>query len=409
MENQIIKHSGIDEVIKDMYVLKPFYGYILYRVHRKWDKSIPTACVDNKRNLRINKEFFNSLDYSSKMAIVEHEVLHLALLHISRFHVYIKDPLYRDIANIAMDCAINQLLTFKLNNNDKYVTLQMVEKLVGSKLEPFQHAEYYFRKLLEKRQEIMDKLQKNGSLDKIKKLLKDIGEGHGRMIEGSEDDSGMIDPLSESIMKQILQRAKEVQNEHDRQAGVGAGNYFTSFLPEYVDVDKNIWKRLINRTIGNEPCADKEYIFGKVSRRKNDSYWGYKHLQVSNKVYIGIDTSGSTISEQNLFAGVVAKALRTQEMSATVIQCDYDIQEVKEKVTRISINKNFNVKGGGGTDLTKILDYIEEKERGRKVRLVMLTDGYTPWRNSNSIITTCIYTRDHSKLDNIMYSAVLEK
>lgn len=414
-----MKIYGIDEIIKNMYILKPFYGYILYKIKRSWDSRIPTACVDIHRNLRVNKEFFDKLNMQNKMAVIEHEVLHLALLHIPRFYIYMKDPLYKDIASIAMDCTINQLLTFKIVSQkinlggkedtdmvDSFVSLSSVEKMVGKKLEPLMNAEYYFREMLNKRDEIMEKLKNNSNL---KDMIDQIGQGHDKMFSESVDENGNIDPLTESVMRQLLQSAKEKQDNHDREAGVGSGDYFTKIFPTYISVDKNVWKRLINKTIGNEPSSDKDYIFGKISRRKENCYWGYKHQLVNNKVYIGIDTSGSTQGEQEQFIGVVAKSLKTQGMSATIIQCDWDIQDVAHNVSRISLNKQYTSKGGGGTDLTKILDYIEKAEKGKKARLVLLTDGYTPWRNSDSVITTCIYTKEHDKLDHIMYSAILEK
>lgn len=400
-----MKHNGIDEVIKDMYILKPFYGYILCKVKRFWNNNIPTACIDINRNLSINKEFFDSLCYEDKKAIIEHEILHLALLHIPRFINYIKDPLYKEIANIAMDCAVNQLLTFKMSETLEAdcVTLKSVETLVGKKLKPLMNAEYYFNELMARRDEVMNNIKQD-----VQQMLNNIDKGHQKMIEDSVNEQGTIDPITESILKQILQQAKEKQDEVDRKAGVNMGNYFTSFLPEYITVDKNVWKRLVNKVIGNEPSSDREYVFGKISRRKVDTYWGYKHEFVNNKVYIGIDTSGSTLREQKIFIGAIAKSLRTQEITATIIQCDFDIQDIQTNISKISINKNYKMKGGGGTDLTKILDYIEKQENNKKARLVLLTDGYTPWRKSTSVITTCIYTKDHQQLNNIMYSAVLD-
>ena len=75
-------------------------------------KSIATASTDGK-NILINDKIFSSLRSSEQNAVVLHEVLHLALLHL--FRTNNRNP---EVGNIAADIVVNDLIdlntSFKL-------------------------------------------------------------------------------------------------------------------------------------------------------------------------------------------------------------------------------------------------------------------------------------------------------
>jgi predicted metal-dependent peptidase len=105
--------------------------------------------------------------------------------------------------------------------------------------------------------------------------------------------------------------------------------------------------------------------------------------------------------------GHVCKAVKSCDITIELLVIDTKIQNIYRNVSEISKHKPFKVSGRGGTNLTLGLDYIESQQKGKKCRLVVITDGYTEWRNVPNIITTALYTKEHNVLQGITYSATL--
>ena len=89
-----------------------FFGALMLFATIKESKKIDTACTDGK-DIFFNKSFLESLKSSEQNALMLHEVLHIALLHVQRRQS--RDP---EVWNIAADIVVNDLIlrntTFKL-------------------------------------------------------------------------------------------------------------------------------------------------------------------------------------------------------------------------------------------------------------------------------------------------------
>jgi len=398
----------IDEIIKSLYIKRAFYGYLLSKIKRFYSYSIPTAAISLKRRILINPVFFAILNKDEQMGVLEHECLHLAMLHFKRFFAQMTCVEFKEIINIAMDGAINQISIFPQCKGS--VTYELLVELTKDKdLKKEDTAEYYFKKLMERYDEIMDKIKNDPA---FKKMVEDLMKGHDKSLQDSMNADGTgMDPVMESAMRNILQKAKEYQKKVDRQAGTEPGDSFVRLLPRYVNIDKNIWKRAINHCIGFVPVADTYQVYNRPNRRNKLSNWGNRHVLENNKLYVGIDTSAS-ISDDELeqFLGHISRAIRSCDLAVDLIECDYELQRVTNNIKRMPNAGEVEVHGRGGTDLTKILDYIEATENNKKARLVLMTDGETPFREAPSIDCTVIYTKNHSKLNYncIRYDAPLE-
>ena len=90
----------------------PFFASLMLFAPIVESSSIDTAATDGRRIL-VNNKFFKSLNSSEQNAVMLHEVLHLALLHVLRMNS--RDP---QLWNIAADIVVNDLIdrntTFKL-------------------------------------------------------------------------------------------------------------------------------------------------------------------------------------------------------------------------------------------------------------------------------------------------------
>ena len=391
-------HVDIDQIIKSIYCHKPFYAFVLMELKRVYttDKNLWLTAGSLSKEIIIHKENFAKITYEEKMAVVEHEVLHFALLHFTRFIVQLKSIEFKEIANLALDCAINQMIKLKLPKN--VISLEYVRELCKDpNLLPNESADYYYDAMMKRRDEIKKEIESN---PEMKKLLQAISDGHMKSIEKSCGVDGHIDPIMESAMRSILNNAKEKQDELDRHNGMNKGDYFSKILPSYVtDYKKNLWRNLIKRVIGQTPSAEIEMIYGRINRRIPESLFGNKRLLMNNHIYIVLDSSYS-ISDEHLqaFTGTTSKALKSESLTATMITCDYEVQEVKENVTNISMKREFQVSGRGGTDLTHALDYINKRENGKQCNVLVFTDGETPWKDYPNLKVNVIYTADHTKL-----------
>ena len=83
-----------------------FFGSLMLFAQIEKSKNLPTAATDG-RKIFFNEEFLNSLSSPQQNALMLHEVLHMALLHVTRRQS--RDPY---IWNIAADIVVNDLIDF---------------------------------------------------------------------------------------------------------------------------------------------------------------------------------------------------------------------------------------------------------------------------------------------------------
>ena len=88
---------------------EPYYGFFLIMLNKLWSSKIKTACVGKQGinyQLIISPIFWEELTHLQKMGILKHELLHIAFKHLSIVFKFSD----RQLANIAMDCEINQYI-----------------------------------------------------------------------------------------------------------------------------------------------------------------------------------------------------------------------------------------------------------------------------------------------------------
>jgi predicted metal-dependent peptidase len=412
-ENEQFDYRQLSELIKTMLLGdRPFYGYVLKNFSRKISDEISTAAISqDTMTLYVNAEFMGGLENDvARIQVLEHEVLHVVCNHFIRFEYAWSgknDPndkyglnknSTRMAANIACDCAINQLiLNFILKEG---ITLENFRKHVCAAAEAMQTAEYYIA-LYKNKNEKNDKKNNKSLSDAIDKALKNADESHSFSAKNSNKSSE-----SKAKIKDIIKTAKAYQKDRDAKRGVAPGNSILDVLPKDADTNVDVWKKLVDKLIGDEITVDVETRFGRQSRRHEDSMFYKKRLTAGKKVYIGIDSSGS-ISDNDLskFLGHVNKKLRSNSCTATVFVADTKITNTYENVKYIP-KSGIKIGGRGGTDMTVILDEIEKREKNAtNTRLILLTDGETPWRKSN-VKTSVIYTsKNGGNMSDIYNSA----
>ena len=328
-----------------------FFGALMLFAEVRDTKKIPTAATDGLV-LYFNEDFLFSLSSSEQNALMLHEVLHMALLHVSRRES--RDP---HIWNIAADIVVNDLI--QRNTNFKLPKGAIIDNQFRDK-----SVEYIYEKLL-----------KDESFKSYKLAIADIAT----QIEGERSNAVVDTEIAnvdeiEGYWKDKLEVLKNNYSGDgsDTQGSLpgGISQEINSILEPEVD-----WRHALWKFVGKTP-AD----FDDIDRR-----FIYKGLYLegllteSIELSVCIDTSGS-ISGALLdqFIGELQGILR----SYPHVQCNlywadteaygpYELSKIEDLPSAL---------GFGGTSFVPFFnkvkkDSIQDFMNNNRVS-IYFTDGY---------------------------------
>jgi len=372
-------HSEIAKYSKTLMFKEPFYGLFLIGLNKKISKNIQTACVCRENintSLMINPEFWSKQDEMTKVAVLKHELLHIAFHHLSMIGEY-ND---RELLNISADLEINQFI----QNEFKGPTWDGLEYNEGI----FKELNLPVKAGTRKYYELLDKEIKecpDGDVAKFHSALKEangsgtpikitLEDGTEVTVMGSHEMWKEFEGLSEAdkklIAKQIDHQLKEAAEQTTRSRGL-----IPSELEEYIknlyEVEEPVidWKAYLRRFNGMSIKVITKKTRRKPSRRFSDN--PALRIKPRKNTLIAIDTSGS-VSNQDLveFFNEIYHIYKTGT-DIDIIECDAEIQRVyKYKGNRDEIS----VKGRGGTSFDPVLEYLSE-HKDKYQNLIYLTDG----------------------------------
>lgn len=363
----------------------PFYASVLMQCARIYTFEVPTMAVAVTQQvlLLVNPHFFmGRAKYKDKktgeikemgcktteqrVAVVEHELLHLIFYHLSRGQRHSD----RNLSNIAADAVCNQYIRFPLPGDPV-----LVDKLGLPKEKDL---DWYYNELRKKSQE-QEQEQSNagncrGSHDSwSEKEEEGEEEGSGKTLSKvGEDGGGLGEGAREAIVCDILRKAaeKEGQDVISKLPGTVA-NQIKEMIKEKKATQP--WNVILRRFVGSHGSSIVVQSVKYCSKRFRDPHTGRKmrpglRIRRSKKLLIGLDTSGSMKKDEfDLFAGELRLIYRFVR-DITVVQCDTEIHEVFKYHGKMDF-----VKGRGGTDMKPIYDmYL----KGDYDVCVLLTDGY---------------------------------
>ena len=331
-----------------------FFGSLMLFAQIETTKKLPTAATDG-RKIFFNEEFLNSLSSKEQNALMLHEVLHMALLHVTRRQN--RDP---HIWNIAADIVVNDLI-------ERNTSFPLPQGAITDTRFQDKSVEYIYEALLK-------------SEKKYKLVINDILQpGNSEQNEG---DTNLSEPLSqeetdeiESFWKDKMEILKN-SSEHNLSNGKGslpAGieQEISTILEPEVD-----WRHALWKYVGKTP-AD----FDDLDRR-----FIYKGLYLESllteavEVSVCIDTSGSVSDELLMqFTGELKGILRSYPnvkcslfFADTDLAGPYEIDRIEQMPKAI---------GRGGTNFVPFFDYLkkhgeENNLLGNNKLSIYFTDGY---------------------------------
>ncbi len=208
--------------------------------------------------------------------------------------------------------------------------------------------------------------------------------GNGSSADGQPRDyEEEPDPKWDAFMEDNLLQAVEdkiEQLEEDRDWTSGRGTIpgeLKRIIRQKLRPQPNPWDKL-RATVAKAAANHRgvpDYTYRRPNRRQQDMQVRLKGQQkYSPKAVVIIDTSGS------MTPGCLAKAITVVKQglkaigNVPVITCDARVHQ--DKVVS-AVHDNFELVGGGGTDMQVPIAYSEEKYKPDVT--VLVTDTGTPW------------------------------
>lgn len=364
--------AQMDPIMKARAILtvdEPWFGSLALRLRLNATETIPTVCVDGV-TLSYNQEFIASLTKPEQLFVVAHEVMHCALLHMTRRGH--REPM---LWNIAADYVINLAL------KDSGFTLPK-DVLIAERFRDM-HAEQVYA--------IMEKEHSGSAGQKLRQAIEaaiasfaDYGhvsdapsgdeDGDGKWkkagkscVDGKDDDGagpGRTPADIETEWKVAVQEATMVaQKAGELPRGV---KRLTDKLLESRTDWRNVFRPYIS-VVG-------DYSYLRPNRRQipNGLYLPGAIKTKLNCLVFAIDMSGSISGKMlQIVAGEAEAVFASEERPDCiyVVYCDAAVQRVDE----ITEELRFNAVGGGGTKFQPVFDWVE-KEGLEPEALIYFTD-----------------------------------
>ena len=334
-----------------------FFGSLMLFAQIEKSNDLPTAATDG-RKIFFNEEFLNSLSSPQQNALMLHEVLHMALLHVTRRQS--RDPY---IWNIAADIVVNDLI-------ERNTSFSLPEGAITENRFQDKSVEYIYEALLK-------------SKKKYNLVISDILQpSNSNSDESNNDSKDVMEPLSQEETDEIESFWKDkmeiLKNSSEHQLSNGKGSLpagieqeISTILEPEVD-----WRHALWKYVGKTP-AD----FDDLDRR-----FIYKGLYLESllteavEVSVCIDTSGS-VSDELLkqFAGELKGILRSYPnvkcslfFADTNLAGPYEIDRIEQMPKAV---------GRGGTSFVPFFDYLKKNGEennllGNNKLSIYFTDGY---------------------------------
>lgn len=310
----------LESTIYNLLQTEPFYAHLILGCKVQYNlAAVPTAgvCIQNNEIcLCINTEFMGTLTPIEQSAILKHELMHLLLEHCGARK---GERLNAQIANIAMDCAINQFIHDLPSGG---ITLEGLEKILKVPLLPEQPYEYYFQHF------------------KNSPHIKKVSVPNHDFMNGSDDDAAAAE-LGKILVKDAAEKALKSS----------AGNVpreIHKLLPGLLAAAKIPWATNLRNLVASSRSVERKSSRSKADRRYGFEVPGKKKIR-KLRLAVCADSSGSVSDEA--FAAFINEIvlIAKQTTSTWLIDADCSVQSVLELKDGVVPEKARRRNGSGGT------------------------------------------------------------
>ena len=369
------------------------------------DPSVPTACT-NGRDEFYGREFVSKLNDAELRFLVLHEVYHKLFRHLTTWkHLYMQDAY---LANVSCDYVIN-LKIVDDNYQDGFATMtgELAKGCYDRKYVGMDTAQGY--NLLRK-----DQPQGGGGRGGIM-VIGDPEDGDGTPQNGSGSLPDGQEPFDahdwEGAQEMTADEQRDLAREIDeavRQGALVAGKMgsggdrdLEALLEPQVD-----WREVLREFV-QTTCTGSDYSTWRKPKRRllgQGIYMPSTYSEQVGELVVAIDTSGSIqqpevtafLSEVKAICDMVhPDKVRLLYWDTQV--CGDETYDTHELETLIQSTK---IKGGGGTDVDCVTEYIREESITAQACIV-ITDGdlYGGWGQWTMPVLWCVIDNKHKVPD----------
>lgn len=351
-------------------VLKlPVIGKLASKLRKIYTYKVPSQATDGY-NLFINPKFTNKLNFTGKVIVLLHEVLHCLLNHNTRMK-----GLNHDLANIAADYEVHSTIV-----NLGIVSREAITKIGGLYDSKFDNLGM---------ETIYDKIKRNFPNLPFTNIGATIDKSEGDNIakaEGYSVGGGNEDSICRDWKERAIEAARSLK-----------GSNFGDLIIKLTDLYKitKDWKKELRYIIGNSLSPDdsrraftnKNILVSqnRVARTNKDRY------DAVNYIVAAIDTSGS-MSDNYLntcIKHIYQIANQKKPEKLLVLQFDTEICDIREYTDSKQFLSPIKLKGRGGTNCQCVWDYLKNHKINTELLLVF-TDGYLDLlKRSINMINLC--------------------
>jgi len=381
----------IDETLSNMYISENyrqttlFYAHMLAQVNIKIENIPAPAGVSyelDHYNLYINDELFGKYNLNDRIFILIHEMLHILMGHLN-----IREFDNKELANIAHDTAINQLIPNLSIPDDALLPSSKCYDNAKKK----ESSEYYYNLLVDKfgisnKSDIFEKSNKSDIFEKSNISNEtdntnetDIFEKSNISNETDNTNKNNNFEYNKLDIHDTWSKAQETEFSEDLMNDVTSKMIEQAIFETQkergdlpADIEKMVnlfykkpqinWKKVLRKIIGNRKVGKRSTIMKKPRRFNNrPDLKGVAKNRSFNLICI-VDISGS-MSDSEILTGLseVSNICKTNNTIMKVIQVDVEVKkdsfEEFTKNTRI-----FTRRGTGGTYIASAVKYLRENK-----------------------------------------------
>ena len=406
---------------RDVLTKYPFIGSIALRMEMVpvRDIRVRTACTDGN-SVYFDIAFLSSLTREEQTFVLAHEVWHAVMMHLVRRQN--RNP---ELFNIATDKEVNYML-----QKDGFTAPK--ELLFPTKEEEGKCAEEIYEMLLKKMKNKQQQQQnKNGNSFNCNGQPSQNGSQGDKDGNKTGEFRGQFDKhVYDGMEDGQPNQSSNGQNGDGDGDGDSNSNSYSELTDKYgkVGLDSDFQPKVskdfadkmretivseaqrVEKMKGSLPehikelvkkCTQAEIKWQEVLAQfvtrcynsGNRSWIPPNRRHVHNGVYlqsrqatkiklaVGIDTSGSTMSDRSKFLGELHSLIKSFGMfDLSIIECDAEVGAYKHYTQDDNLdfeidNGEYAMSGGGGTAMRPIFDYILDNQIECDA-LCIMTDGY---------------------------------
>lgn len=333
----------------------PFFGNLVTRLKLvNADETIDTIATDG-RNFYYNSRFVNFLTAGELEFGFGHEILHCIFDHFDR-----RELRHKKLANIAADYCVNA--TLKKHNVGKFIT--SVPCLYDSKYEDWSFEQVYD-----------DLLSQMEHMD-IDELIKQLLDEHLEISEGDESEGGAptikaseLEDIKNELREALVTAAQTTNDPGSIPASVRR-------VIESITEPKIDWRALVQAFLKSTIKTDFSWL--KASRRGWHCDAVMPGMNGRDKISLAIafDASGSITDDmaRDQKSEIVSIMETFPEFNIHLFSFDTQVHNPVD-LSNDSLDSimDYQIIGGGGTDISVIFDYMKKNEILPE-RLIVFTD-----------------------------------